>query len=143
MAEIADVRAATDAVNRSKASAEKSYRNLMNNLNDLNKKIEETNLLLGDLEAAKRRLTAENGDSLRQLQELQNNASLLVKTRSGLANALDEAKAVCDHEAKERVSLLGKYRNLEHELDGLKQTFDEEVGAKENVARQVGAKENV
>merc|ERR1712168_935792 len=55
MAEVADVRSATDEVNRSKASAEKSYRNLMNNLNDLNKKIEETNLLLGDLEAAKRR----------------------------------------------------------------------------------------
>merc|ERR1719297_347776 len=137
MAEIADVRAATDEVNRSKASAEKSYKNLLNGLNDLNKKIEETNLNLGDMEAGKRRLTAENGDTLRQLQELQNNASLLVKTRSGLANALDEAKAVCDHEAKERVSLLGKYRNLEHELDGLKQTFDEEVGAKENVARQV------
>merc|ERR1712223_2317229 len=136
MAEIADVRAATDEVNRSKASAEKSYRNLMNNLNDLNKKIEESNLLLGDLEAAKRRLAAENGDTLRQLQELQNNAGLVVKTRAGLANALDEAKAVCDHEAKERVSLLGKYRNLEHELDGLRQGFDEEVGAKENVARQ-------
>ena len=90
-----------------------------------------------DLFLGKRRVTAENADTLRQLQELQNNASLLVKTRSGLANALDEAKAVCDHEAKERVSLLGKYRNLEHELDGLKQTFDEEVGAKENVARQV------
>merc|ERR1712079_582427 len=33
-------------------------------------------------------------------------------------------------------SLLGKYRNLEHELDGLKTGFDEEVGAKENVMRQ-------
>merc|ERR1719297_195748 len=136
MAEIADVRAATDEVNRSKASAEKSYRNLMNNLNDLNKKIEETNLNLGDLEAAKRRLAAENGDTLRQLQELQNNASLLAKTRAGLASSLEEAKNVADHEAKERVSLLGKYRNLEHELDGLKQGRDEEVGAKENVMRQ-------
>merc|ERR1719297_466573 len=137
LAEIADVRAATDEVNRSKASAEKSYRNLLNSLNDLNKKVEETNLLLGDLEAAKRRLTSENADTLRQLQELQNNASLLAKTRAGLASSLEEAKNVADHEAKERVSLLGKYRNLEHELDGLKQTFDEEVGAKENVARQV------
>ena len=78
-------------------------------------------LLETEIFAGKRRVTAENADTLRQLQELQNNASLLVKTRSGLASALDEAKAVCDHEAKERVSLLGKYRNLEHELDGLKQ----------------------
>merc|ERR1712012_492509 len=136
LAEIADVRAATDEVNRSKASAEKSYRNLLNSLNDLNKKVEETNLLLGDLEAAKRRLTSENADTLRQLQELQNNAALLAKTRAGLASSLEEAKNVADHEAKERVSLLGKYRNLEHELDGLKQGHDEEVGAKENVMRQ-------
>merc|ERR1719210_2457677 len=114
LAEIADVRAATDEVNRSKASAEKSYRNLLNNLNDLNK----------------------NADTLRQLQELQNNAALLAKTRAGLASSLEEAKNVADHEAKERVSLLGKYRNLEHELDGLKQGHDEEVGAKENVMRQ-------
>merc|ERR1712241_455484 len=126
----------TDEVNRSKASAEKSYRNLMNNLNDLNKKIEESNLHLGDLEAAKRRLTVENADVLRQLKELQNNAGLLAKTRAGLASSLEEAKNVCDHEAKERVSLLGKYRNLEHELDGLKTGFDEEVDAKENVMRQ-------
>merc|ERR1719210_678867 len=137
MAEVADVRSATDEVNRSKASAEKSYRNLMNNLNDLNKKVEESNLHLGDLEAFKRRLTAENADVLRQLQELQNNASLLTKTRAGLVSSLDEAKGVADHEAKERVSLLGKYRNLEHELDGLKQAHDEEVGAKDNVNRQV------
>merc|ERR1712025_81677 len=128
LAEIADVRAATDEVNRSKASAEKSYRNLLNNLNDLNKKVEETNLMLGDLEAAKRRLTSENADTLRQLQELQNNAALLAKTRAGLASSLEEAKNVADHEAKERVSLPGKYRNLEHELDGLKTGFDEEVG---------------
>ena len=53
MAEIADVRAATDEVNRSKASAEKSYKNLLNGLNELNKKIEETNLNLGDLEAGR------------------------------------------------------------------------------------------
>merc|ERR1719347_582409 len=41
------------------------------------------------------------------------------------------------HEAKERVSLLGKYRNMEHMADGLKENYDEEVCAKENLARQL------
>ena len=100
IAEVGDVRAATDEVNRSKASAEKSYRNLLNTLNDLNKKVEEANLHLGDLEAFRRRLTAENADVLRQLQEQQNNASLLTKTRAGLVSSLDEAKGLADHEAK-------------------------------------------
>merc|ERR1719419_973772 len=106
MAEIADVRAATDEVGRSKASAEKSYKNLVGNLNDLNKKVEESNLTLGDMEGGKRRLTAENADLLRQLQELESAANLLLKTKSALVAALDEQKAIADSEAKERVALL-------------------------------------
>merc|ERR1712128_196523 len=138
MAEIADVRAATDEVGRSKASAEKSYRNLIGNLNDMNKKVEETNLTLGDMEGSKRRLTSENADLLRQLQELESNANLLLKTKSALVAALDEQKRLADEEAKERVSLLAKYRNLEHEADGLKENYDEEVGAKGNLGRLLG-----
>merc|ERR1711963_1034669 len=137
LAEVADVRAATDEVGRSKSSAEKSLRNLTNNLNDLNKKVEECNLHLGDMEQAKRRLTSENADLLRQLQELENSANLLVKTKSALVAALDEQKAIADSEAKERVALLAKYRNLEHEADGLKSHLDEESGSKDNIGRQL------
>jgi myosin heavy chain 6/7 len=137
MNEISDVRAATDEVNRSKAGAEKSHRSLLANLNDLTKKVDEVNLNLGDYENSKRRISAENADLLRQLQELNANASLMVKTKSALVAALDEQKAIADSEAKERVSLLGKYRNLEHAADGLKENYDEEVGAKENLARQL------
>merc|ERR1712038_562732 len=137
MAEIADVRAATDEVGRSKASAEKTLRNLTANLNDLNKKVEECNLNLGDMEQSKRRLIAENADLLRQLQELENAANLLVKTKSGLASSLEEQKRIADDEARERSSLLGKYRNMEHEVDGLKSSFNDEVSSRENIERQV------
>merc|ERR1712212_403612 len=137
MIEIQDVRAATDEVGRSKASAEKSYKNLVGNLNDLNKKVEEFNLNLGDMDAGKRRITAENADLLRQLPELESNANLLLKTKSALVAALDKQKSIADNEAKERVSLLAKYRNLEHEADGLKENYDEEVGAKENLGRRL------
>ena len=50
------------------ASAEKSHKNLLNQLNDLGKKVEEANLTLNDFEVHKRRLTGENGDLLRVLQ---------------------------------------------------------------------------
>merc|ERR1719237_404414 len=112
--EIGDVRAATDEVARSKASAEKSQRSLSATLNELTKKIEEVNLNLGDFEAGKRRITVENAALLRQLQELNANASLMTKTKSALVSALDEQKAIADNEVKERVSLLGKFRNMEH-----------------------------
>ena len=97
----------------------------------------QVNLNLGDFEQSKRRITAENADLLRQLQELTANANLMTKTKAALVAALDEQKAIADHEAKERVSLLGKFRNMEHMADGLKENYDEEVGAKENLARQL------
>merc|ERR1712240_343149 len=135
--EIGDVRAATDEVARSKASAEKSHKALLANLNDITKRVEEANLVLGDFESSKRRITAENADLLRQVQELNANASLMVKTKSALIAALDEQKMIADNGAKERVSLLGKYRNLEHASDGLRDNYDEEVASKENLARQL------
>ena len=82
MHEIADVRAATDEVVRSKASGEKSHKNLLDSLNAIGKKVEEANLTLGDYDAAKRKLTAENADVLRQLQELENSANVLVKVKN-------------------------------------------------------------
>merc|ERR1719238_157901 len=116
--EIADVRAATDEIIRSKASAEKSNKNLCAQLNDCNKKVEEANLTLGDFENAKRKMAAENADLLRSVQELENNASMINKFKIQLVAALGEAKQVADSEAKERQILLGKFKNLEHELDG-------------------------
>ena len=89
------------------------------------------------MEASKRRFTAENADLLRQLQELESNANLLLKNKSALVNALEEQKRMADDEAKDRISLLGKYRNLEHEAEGLKSIFEEETSGKENLFRQL------
>merc|ERR1739846_186417 len=69
-------------------------------------------------------------------QELENGANLLVKVKSGLATQLDDIKRVADDEAKERQSLLGKFRNAEHEVDGMREHLDEETAAKDNLARQ-------
>merc|ERR1712088_810273 len=135
--ETSDVRAATDEVMRSKASVEKSNKNLIASLNEVNKKVEEANLTLGDFEANKRKIAAENADLLRQVQELENAANMMNKLKIQLVNALDEAKHVADEEGKERHTLLGKYKNLEHEIDGTKEHLSEESAAKEDVYRQL------
>ena len=41
---------------------------------------------------------------------------------------LEDAKRLCDDETKERQSLLGRFRNLEHEYDGMNVILEEEVG---------------
>ena len=57
------------------ASAEKSHKALCTTLNDFGKKVDEANLNLADAEAFKRRITAENAELLKQLQEMQNDAN--------------------------------------------------------------------
>merc|ERR1719292_127131 len=119
--EAADARAATEEVARGKASSEKSNKSLLGSLNDLGKKVEEANMTLGDFESQKRRLAAENADLLRVVGDLTNNVNMVVKMKQSLLAALDDAKHVADTEARERQLLVGKFKNLEHELDGLKE----------------------
>ena len=109
----------------------------MGTLNDLNKKVEEANLKLRDMDNSKRRTTTENADLLSQLQELQGAANLILQTKSALVSELDEQRRISETQSRERLSLLGKYRNLEHEAEGLKQNFDEEVGSKDNICNQL------
>merc|ERR1712088_1222659 len=135
--EIADARAAVDEVGRSKASAEKSHKSLLNTLNEQARKIEEANLNLNDIEGHKKKISGENADLLRQLQEMENSANMLAKLKHNLGDQLSEARAVADNEAKERQSLLGKFRNAEHEVAGMKDHYEEEVASKENIGRQL------
>ena len=135
--ETQEVRAAIDEMGRSKASAEKSNKNFITSLNDVNKKVEEATLTLGDFDFQKRKITAENNDLMRQLGELENQANMLSKYKNQLISQLDEAKKVADEEARERQNLLGKFKNLEHELDGIKEQLEEEAGLKEDSLRQL------
>merc|ERR1712051_1108709 len=137
MHEVQDVRSATDEIGRSKASSEKSNKNLITALNDVNKKVEEANLTIGDFENAKRKLAAENADLLRQLQEHENQANMLSKYKVQFQSALEEAKRVADNEGKDRQSLLGKFKNLEHEVDGHKEKLEEKCTEKDDILRQL------
>merc|ERR1712158_238897 len=135
MNEIADARAATDEVMRAQASSDKSNKTMLEALNAINKKVDNANLTLGDFAASKNKIAVENSDLLRIVGDLDNNLNILAKQKSALAAQLNDVKALCDNEARERGLLLGKYRNLEHELDGAREALDEEAAGRENVLR--------
>jgi len=141
MNEISDARAATDEVMRAQASVDKSNRSMLENLNSINKKVDNANLTLGDFATAKNKIATENSDLLRIVGDLDNNLNILAKQKSALAAQLNDVKALCDNEARERGLLLGKYRNLEHELDGAKEALDEESAGRENILRLIAKAE--
>ena len=133
--QVDDVKAATDHVGHEKAVAEKNLRALQAQLQNLMKKIEESTVALAEFEAANKRMMSENSNLYTRLEELLNNISMLQKVKISLSNQLDDAKRMCEDEAKERQSLLGKYRTIEHEYDGVKEHFDDELQQKEEAAR--------
>merc|ERR1712183_311831 len=135
MAEIADARAATEEVVRAQASQDKSNHALVDQLNATNKKVDAANLTLGDYGMSKNKIANENGELLRIVGDLENNLNMLAKSKSALGAQLNDIKALCDNEARERQLLLGKFKNLEHELDGAKEALDEEVAGRENILR--------
>merc|ERR1711936_1450948 len=79
LAETNDARNACDEIGRAKSSSEKANKNLVSQLNEINKKVEEANMTLGDFEAQKRKLAAENTDLLRVAGEINNNANMILK----------------------------------------------------------------
>merc|ERR1711990_1044279 len=141
MNEIADARAATDEVMRAQASADMSNKKMLETLNAINKKVDDANLTLGDFASNKNKISCENSDLLRIVGDLDNNLNILAKQKAALAAQLNDVKALCDNEARERGLLLGRFRNLEHELDGAREALDEQVASRDNTLRLVAKAE--
>jgi len=132
-----DARGATDNLARDKAAAEKTSKQLVNQLNDLHAKLDEANRTLNDFDATKKKLAVENSDLLRQLEEAENMHSQLAKLKMSLTNQLDDTRKLADDESRERATILGKFRNLEHDIDALRDGLDEEGELKGDLQRQL------
>merc|ERR1712012_1293267 len=107
----------------------------MGTLNAINKKLDAAQLTIGDFAMMKNKIANENGELLRFVGDLENNLNMLAKAKSALGAQLNDVKALCDNEARDRQLLLGKYRNLEHEVDVAKEALDEEAAGRDNVLR--------
>merc|ERR1719334_2085269 len=102
MNEITDARAATDEVMRAQASADMSNKKMLETLNAINKKVDNANLTLRDFASTKNKIACENSDLLRIVGDLDNNLNILAKQKAALAAQLNDVKALCDNEARER-----------------------------------------
>merc|ERR1712183_1083909 len=118
-----------------------SNKKMLETLNAINKKVDDANLTLGDFASNKNKISCENSDLLRIVGDLDNNLNILAKQKAAIAAQLNDVKALCDNEARERGLLLGRFRNLEHELDGAREALDEEAASRENTLRLVAKAE--
>ncbi|XP_058057227.1 myosin heavy chain, muscle isoform X3 [Anopheles bellator] len=136
-AELNDARIGCDQLSNEKAAQEKIAKQLQHTLNEVQSKLEETNRTLNDFDASKKKLSIENSDLLRQLEDAESQVSQLSKIKISLTQQLEDTKRLADEEARERATLLGKFRNLEHDLDNLREQVEEEAEGKGDIQRQL------
>ncbi|XP_077289711.1 myosin heavy chain isoform X11 [Arctopsyche grandis] len=135
--ELNDLRAGIDHLSNEKAAQEKIAKQLQHNLNEVQGKLDETNRTLNDFDSAKKKLSIENSDLLRQLEEAESQVSQLSKIKISLTTQLEDTKRLADEEGRERATLLGKFRNLEHDLDNIREQVEEEAEGKADIQRQL------
>merc|ERR1719266_2965411 len=135
--QIEEIMAAIDVIANEKASLEKQNSLLQQQLNEANRRCEDANLTLSDYDHARKKTVVENVELLRNVEELDNNNMVMGKIKGTLGTQLEETKKVADDEAKERGFILGKFRNLEHEVDLTREQLEEEGQSKADALRML------
>ncbi|OXA50729.1 myosin heavy chain, muscle [Folsomia candida] len=135
--ELNDSRAAMDHLVNDKAGQEKLGKHLQHQMAEIQGRYEEVARNVNEVDQTKKRLALENTDMARQIEEAESNLSALGKLKVSLATQLEDTKRLADEEGRERATLLGKYRNVEHDLDLLREQLDEEAEAKSEIQKQL------
>lgn len=82
------------------AATEKVAKQLQQQLNEVQSKLDETNRTLNDFDSAKKKLSIENSDLLRQLEEAESQVSQLSKIKISLTTQLEDTKRLADEESR-------------------------------------------
>merc|ERR1712128_152318 len=130
-------KACMDALSHDKAAAEKIGKGVQVNILEFQTKLDESMRCLSAFDMTKKKLSAENADLLRNLEEANAQYSQMYKITQAQGAQLEDLKGVAYADGKERVTLLGKYRNLEHDIDGLREQLNEESDAKWELQRNL------
>merc|ERR1711887_61742 len=114
-----------DAV-KGKADLDKNGKLLQGSIVDANTRLDEMARALNEAESTKKRLQVENQDLNRQIEELEAAIANMNKGKISVTTQLEDSKALADAEAKDRASLLTKYKNLSTDLENLREKIENE-----------------
>merc|ERR1712079_442880 len=95
---------------------EKQGKMIQQQIYDSQARLEDLQRALHEADGSKRKIAVENCD---------------------LVHQFEEAERLADAETRERINLLGKMRNLQHELEVMKEHLEEEYEAKMEIERQL------
>lgn len=135
--ELNDLRAAMDHLSNEKAGNIKLGKHLQAQITEIQNKYEQVTRQLAEVDVSKKKMSMDNEDMTRQIEEAESQISQLGKLKVSLATQLEDTKRMADEEARERATLLGKFRNVEHDLDTLREQLDEIYEGKSEIQKQI------
>merc|ERR1711931_505321 len=102
---------------------------------EANQKLDELARALNEADSSRKKLQVENQDLSRQIEETENAIAALGKTKISLTTQLEDTKRLGDAEGRDRASLLSKFKNLNTELETLRERIDEESEKKSDALK--------
>jgi len=90
-----------------------------------------------ELTVTKSRLQTESNGFAQQLEEIESQISAASRLKTQYTSQAEELKRAVADEARERHSLNNFSKNLQHELDQLHETLEEEIAGKSDLQRQL------
>merc|ERR1719334_540019 len=133
--DLEEVRISLDDGMRERANLEKNCKMSHSLIVESNTKLDELVRALSDADCTKKKLLVESQDLSRQIEETENAIAALGKNKVSLSTQLEDTKKLADGEARDRSSLLTKFKNLSSDCESLKMRIDEEADKKNDVLR--------
>merc|ERR1711953_801791 len=115
--DLQEVRAGLDESMRDRANHERNGKLTQGLIVESNQKLDEMARALNEADSSKKKLQVENQDLCRQIDEMENAIAALAKNKISLTTQLEDTKRLGDSEARDRASLLARFKNLNSELE--------------------------
>merc|ERR1719471_137030 len=111
---------------RERANHERNGKLTQGLIVEAHQKLDEMARALNEADSSRKKLQVENQDLIRQIEETENAIAALGKNKISLTTQLEETKRMGDAEARDRASLLSKFKNMNTELENVKERIEEE-----------------
>merc|ERR1719431_2567527 len=123
-----------DALKR-KAELDKTGKLLQGSIVYSNSRLDEMARALNEAESTKKRLQVENQVLNRQIEELEAAIANMNKGKISVTTQLEDSKALADAEAKDRASLLTKFKMMSTDLENLREKLENEAMRKSDAMK--------
>merc|ERR1711992_12426 len=133
--DLAEARSGLEEAMRERANMEKNCKMTQGLIVESNQKLDELARALNEADSTKKKLQVESQDLTRQIEETDNSIAALQKNKISLTTQLEDTKRLGDGEARDRATLLTKFKNLTTEAENLRMRIDEESDKKNDALK--------